>query len=69
MRRVIEEVAQSHGVPEEEVRVEMRAAIEVVFNNPDPEVQANLIALFGHKTPTPEEFIARMASVLGDNGH
>lgn len=61
MKNIIEMVAQQKGVSVEEVRQEMKLAIEEARNNPDLEKQANFKKLFGNNIPTPEEFISTMA--------
>lgn len=61
MKNILEMVAQQEGVSVDEVRTEMELAIEAARNNPDPEKQANFKKMFGNSTPTPEEFISKIA--------
>lgn len=61
MNNVLKTVAQQNGISVNECRHEMELAIEDARNNPDPEIQAYFIKLFGNRTPTPEEFIDKVA--------
>ena len=56
-RKMFKEVARIHGISVSEVKKQMQVAIDEARNNPDPEQQAEFQRLFGHRTPTPEEFI------------
>lgn len=55
---VFEKIAKLYGVPEQEVREEMKLAIKAGFESPNPQAQENWEKLFPNgKEPTPEEFI------------
>lgn len=58
---LLKAVAQAHGVSVEEVQSEMVATINLAWNNPNLEKQANFRRYFGNKAPTPEEFVRVMA--------
>lgn len=57
---LLKAVAQAHGVSVEEVQAEMVATINLAWNNPNLEKQANFRRYFGNKAPTPEEFVRVM---------
>ncbi len=56
----IKTIARQKGISVAEVREEMQQSIEMARNNPDPEKQAEFRKIFGDRTPTPEEFVAKM---------
>ncbi len=51
-------LAKENGVPEEQVRYEMRKAIQAAKNNP------NFQALFGNEEPSLEAFITTLAGMI-----
>ncbi len=56
--KVITKIAKEHNTTANEVKKEIELAIQMGFNNPDPEVQAMWKRLFPYgKQPTPEKFI------------
>ena len=66
-RESITMTAIEYGVPEAEVRAEMKKAMDAGRRDPDPAVQARW-ATFRYKgpEPTPEEFIAWCARAVKD---
>ena len=60
--KILEQVAQQHGISVEEVRAEIQRAIEIGMANPDSAVQARwkLLCKDG-KVPTPDELIKRLS--------
>lgn len=54
----------SHQLRAEDVEREMQLCIEEAKKNPDPAKQKYFRELFGDKTPTPEEFIQKIVSLL-----
>lgn len=62
---MIRQIACEHKVTEEEVRKEMKEAMDAGRMNPDPAVQAKWAGFdFEGEEPTLEEFILWMASQL-----
>ncbi len=64
-RKMIQELAKSEGIAEEEMRMEMEKAIETGFSNQDPTVKKIWRASpFRDNRPSLEEFILWCASQL-----
>ena len=65
VKTVLNQVAKRNGVSENEVRREIAVAIEIIKNNPDPNVQSYLQNMeFEGETPTVEEFIINMVDKI-----
>lgn len=64
-KTILQAVARKNGVSTETVLKEMQEAIDIGFNDPDPEVQAKWreIPRKGDK-PTPEDVIMYYATLL-----
>ncbi len=63
---IITQIAREHHVPEEQVRSDMREAINAARNNPSPAVRAQWASFhYASAEPTPEEFILWMAARMG----
>ncbi len=60
---IITQIARAHHVPEEQVRSDMREAMNAARNDPSPMARAQWAA-FPHAAaePTPEEFILWLAA-------
>ena len=57
-RRAITILAKRNGVPEEQIRTDLREAISSSCHSTDPHVQAQwTMCEFSDSEPTPEEFI------------
>ena len=62
---IIKRIAHKHNVPEERVRADMREAMNVGRNNPNPAIQAQWATFaFAGEEPTVEEFILWVASQI-----
>lgn len=61
---IYKSIAKAQGVSVAQVKADMVEAIEQSRNNPDPEVRAKFKQIFGNRTPTPEEFVIKMAKKL-----
>lgn len=61
---IIRQIAKKHQVTEEEVRRDMKEAMDAARNNPDPEVQARWKTFnYNGDEPKLEEFILWIASL------
>ena len=68
-RSIIGEIAKAHGIPESEVRAEMREAMLAGMANPDPEVQRQWSEVpWRGAEPTVEELIAWMTLKVETEG-
>lgn len=65
LKKIYKQIAKKHGISVEEVKREMRSAIETARNNPNPNAQAEFSRRFGDRTPTPEELIIELSKGLG----
>jgi len=65
LNKIYKQIAKKHGISVEEVKREMRSAIETARNNPNPNAQAEFSRRFGDRTPTPEELIIELSKGLG----
>ena len=61
---IYKSIAKAEGVSVSEVKQDMIEAISQAKNSDDLEVRAKFKKLFGNKTPTPEEFVLKMAKKL-----
>jgi hypothetical protein len=63
--RIIRQIADEHNVPEEQVRLDMKEAMDSARLNPDPIIQARW-ARFQYRgdEPTVEEFILWAAGMI-----
>ena len=72
MRRaagIIRQIARDNHVTEEEVRRDMKEAMDVGRSNPDPAVQAKWAGFeYAGDEPTLEEFILWMAGQIKESG-
>lgn len=60
-RKALKRIAREHGVPFDEVRQEIQAEIDQVWDNDDLSVMVERRKLFPNDKPTPEEFIVKLA--------
>ena len=61
---IIRQIARENNVPEEQVRKDMKEAMDAGRNNPDPAVQARWREFhYAGDEPTLEEFILWMAEI------
>ena len=59
---IIRQIARKHNVTEDEVRRDMKEAMDAGRSNPDPAVQAKWVGFkYSGDEPTLEEFILWMA--------
>ena len=66
---IIRQIAREHQVTEEEVRRDMKEAMDVGRSNPDPAVQAKWAGFeYSGDEPTLEEFILWMAGQIRESG-
>lgn len=66
---IIRQIAREHQVTEEEVRRDMKKAMDVGRSNPDPAVQAKWAGFeYAGDEPTLEEFILWMAEKIKESG-
>lgn len=63
-KAIFKAIARQEGISVSEVIREMELSIEDAKNNPDPEKRAEFRKLFGDRTPTPEEFVFKVAREL-----
>jgi len=63
-RQILKQTARGYHIPRQEMERDMREAIEAAFNNPNPEVQRRLKALFPDSPPKPENFIQVVAQLI-----
>lgn len=62
---IIQQIARENNVTEDEVRRDMKEAMDAGRNNPDPAVQAKWAGFaYAGEEPTLEEFILWMASLI-----
>ncbi len=60
---IITQIARAHHVPEEQVRSDMREAMNAARNDPSPAARARWAAFpYAAAEPTPEEFILWLAA-------
>lgn len=60
---IITRIARAHHVPEEQVRSDMREAMNAARSDPSPAIQAQWASFhYAGTEPTPEEFIAWLAA-------
>ena len=66
---IIRQIARDNNVTEEEVRRDMKEAMDAGRNNPDPAVQAKWAGFeYARDEPTLEEFILWMATKIKESG-
>ena len=66
---IIRQIARGHQVTEEEVRRDMKEAMDVGRSNPDPAVQTKWAGFeYAGDEPTLEEFILWMAGQIKESG-
>ena len=66
---IIRQIAREHQGTEEEVRRDMKEAMDVGRSNPDPAVQAKWAGFeYAGDEPTLEEFILWMAEKIKESG-
>ena len=63
MKNIIKKVAKQHGVSLKEVRRDISEMIKVGMSSTEPEA-VMFWSQFGGKTPTPEQFIVAMTSLV-----
>lgn len=61
---IIERVAQEHGISPDECRVAIQEVISTAWATTDPIVKQRQIRLAGEGTPTPEDFILLVSSLV-----
>jgi hypothetical protein len=61
---IIERVAQEHGISPEECRAAIQEVISTAWATTDPIIRQRQIRLAGEGTPTPEEFIFLISSLV-----
>ncbi len=60
---IITRIARAHHVPEEQVRADMREAMDAARSDPSPAARAQWAAFpYAAAEPTPEEFILWLAA-------
>lgn len=65
--KVIKEIAQGHHVSEEQVRADLKEAMDIGRSNPDPAVRARWTTFrYAGEEPTVEEFILWATSLTKD---
>ena len=66
---IIRHIAREHNVTEDEVRRDMKEAMDAGRSNPDPAVQAKWAGFeYAGDEPTLEEFILWMAEKIKESG-
>ena len=66
IKQVLEAVAKRDNVSVEDVYRNIQDAIDLAFNNPDPEIHKLWLQVpFAGERPTPEEFIPYVAALVG----
>ena len=66
--KIINNIAKKEGISPSIVYAEMMSAIEICSKNSNKSFHWNKISSNG-KLPTPDEFIASVASIMKENGH
>lgn len=61
---IIERVAQEHGISPEECRTAIQEVISTAWATTDPVVKQRQIRLAGEETPTPEDLILLVSSLV-----
>lgn len=61
---IIERVAREHGISPDECRAAIQEVISTAWATSDPVVKQRQIRLAGEGTPTPEEFIFLISSLV-----
>lgn len=62
--QIYKSIAKAKGVSVSQIKQEMAEAIIQAKNSDDLEVRERFKKLFGNRTPTPEEFVLKMAKKL-----
>ena len=63
MKKIIKQTAKQYGISVKEVRRDIAEMIKVGMSSTDPEA-VMFWSQFGGKTPTPEQFIVAMTSLV-----